>query len=45
MSAMAIRARVGNPPTRYVTWASNQRTNDVCFDVADVLSFNSYPGW
>lgn len=44
-SATAIRARVGDPPTRLVTWASDKRTSDVCFDIADVLSFNAYPGW
>jgi len=44
-SASAIRERVGNPPTRLVTWASSQKTSDVCLDIADVLSFNSYPAW
>eukprot|EP00050_Salpingoeca_kvevrii_P002588 m.197425 g.197425 ORF g.197425 m.197425 type:complete len:621 (+) comp10645_c0_seq1:1304-3166(+) len=44
-SASAIRARVGDPPTRFVTWASNKRTKDQCFEFADVLSFNSYPAW
>eukprot|EP01012_Entosiphon_sulcatum_P058680 TRINITY_DN8281_c0_g1_i1.p1 TRINITY_DN8281_c0_g1~~TRINITY_DN8281_c0_g1_i1.p1 ORF type:complete len:602 (+),score=62.71 TRINITY_DN8281_c0_g1_i1:40-1845(+) len=41
-SAAAIRAR---DSTRLVTWASNAATNDVCFEFADVLSFNAYPAW
>jgi len=44
-SSQAIHQRVGTPPSRMVTWASNQKTNDMCFDAADVLSFNSYPAW
>ncbi|XP_065839952.1 beta-glucuronidase-like [Oscarella lobularis] len=28
-----------------VSWASNRKQNDKCLDAADVLSFNSYPGW
>jgi len=44
-SAMAIRNRVGNPPTRLVTWASDKKTGDVCLSIADVVSFNSYPAW
>ena len=42
-SATAIRKR---DKTRYVTWASSRRTADVCIgDIADVASFNHYPGW
>jgi len=44
-SATAIKKRVGTPPTRLVTWASNQKTNDKCLNSADVISFNSYPAW
>jgi len=44
-SASAIRARVGNPPTRLVTWASDKKESDVCLPIADVVSFNSYPAW
>jgi len=44
-SAQAIRNRVGNPPTRFVTWANDHTTGDVCLNIADVISFNSYPGW
>jgi beta-glucuronidase len=32
-------------PTRPVTYASNHPFHDVCFDLADVVSVNSYPGW
>eukprot|EP00117_Sycon_ciliatum_P023976 scpid38043/ scgid1495/ len=28
-----------------VSWASNKKQSDVCLDNADVVSFNSYPGW
>ncbi len=45
-SADAIHAwTAGYPPQRLVTWASNQVSADVCFEYADVLSFNSYPAW
>jgi len=44
-SAEAIKMRVGNPPTRFVTWASNMATADVCLNIADVVSFNGYPAW
>ena len=30
---------------RKVTWASDKTTGDVCLAAADVVSFNSYPGW
>ena len=32
-------------PTRPVTYASNHPYDDVCFDLADVVSINRYPGW
>jgi beta-glucuronidase len=32
-------------PTRPVTYASNHPMDDVCLDLADVISINSYPGW
>jgi beta-glucuronidase len=32
-------------PTRLVTFASNHPGDDVCFDLADVVSANVYPGW
>ncbi|MBN1670468.1 MAG: beta-galactosidase [Kiritimatiellae bacterium] len=32
-------------PTRPVTFASCRGTRDVCQDLADVASFNFYPGW
>lgn len=44
-SADAIRARVGSPPSRLVTWASNKGPEDVCLQHADVISFNGYPAW
>lgn len=44
-SGAAIRARVGSPPTRLVTWASDKKVKDVCLEYTDVISFNSYPAW
>lgn len=32
-------------PTRPVTYASNQPFGDLCFDLADIISINTYPGW
>jgi beta-glucuronidase len=32
-------------PTRPVTYASNHPFDDKCFDLADILSINCYPGW
>lgn len=40
--AEAIRAR---DTSRLVTWASNKIEKDVNYQLADVVSFNSYPGW
>jgi beta-glucuronidase len=31
--------------TRPVTYASNQPYGDQCFDLADIISINTYPGW
>ena len=42
-SASAIRAR---DKTRYVTWASSKKENDVLIgSIADIASFNDYPAW
>lgn len=32
-------------PTRPVTYASNHPLDDVCLDLIDVVSINTYPGW
>ena len=32
-------------PTRPLTFASNHPFDDVCYDLADVISVNCYPGW
>ncbi|MBN1933248.1 MAG: hypothetical protein JW934_01215 [Anaerolineae bacterium] len=32
-------------PTRPVTYASNHPSDDLCFDLADIISINTYPGW
>ncbi|CAK0812961.1 unnamed protein product [Prorocentrum cordatum] len=32
-------------PTRLVTWASKCKMSDLTLDLADVISFNDYPGW
>ena len=32
-------------PDRLVTYASSRPFEDICFDLADVISVNSYPGW
>ncbi len=32
-------------PTRPVTFASNHWRDDLMFDLADVISINTYPGW
>jgi len=32
-------------PTRLVTYASNHPFDDLCFDLVDVISINTYPGW
>ncbi len=32
-------------PTRPVTYASNHPFDDLCFDLVDIISINSYPGW
>ncbi|OKP98798.1 glycoside hydrolase family 2 protein [Paenibacillus sp. P46E] len=37
-----IRALDGSRP---LTFASHQRERELCFDLADIVSFNLYPGW
>ena len=32
-------------PSRLVTFATMHGTGDVCLDLVDVISFNTYPGW
>jgi beta-glucuronidase len=32
-------------PSRPVTFASNHPFDDVCMDLADIISVNAYPGW
>ena len=32
-------------PSRLITYGSNKLTGDVCLDLADVISFNTYPAW
>jgi len=43
-AAMA-RAFRSSDSSRLVTWASNRKSGDLCLQHADVVSFNSYPGW
>ncbi|MEV5030400.1 glycoside hydrolase family 2 protein [Paenibacillus sp. LPE1-1-1.1] len=31
--------------SRPLTFASHHRENELCFDLADIVSFNLYPGW
>ncbi|HTV25807.1 MAG TPA: glycoside hydrolase family 2 TIM barrel-domain containing protein [Polyangiaceae bacterium] len=37
-----IRAR---DPSRPVTYATNRAERDVCLDLVDIVSVNTYPGW
>ena len=32
-------------PTRPVTYATDRTFKDVCYDLADIISINCYPGW
>ena len=32
-------------PSRPITYASNRLINDICLDLLDIISFNTYPGW
>eukprot|EP00933_Yihiella_yeosuensis_P041411 TRINITY_DN35800_c0_g2_i1.p1 TRINITY_DN35800_c0_g2~~TRINITY_DN35800_c0_g2_i1.p1 ORF type:complete len:487 (+),score=74.41 TRINITY_DN35800_c0_g2_i1:33-1463(+) len=32
-------------PSRLVSWASRHKMKDLTLDLADVISFNDYPGW
>ncbi|MBT4820521.1 MAG: beta-galactosidase, partial [Lentisphaerae bacterium] len=38
----AIREEDGS---RLVSYASNRGTADLCFDLVDIISLNTYPGW
>jgi beta-glucuronidase len=40
-----IIAAVGTPAARLATWASDKKSADKCFDSAQIVSFNDYPGW
>jgi beta-glucuronidase len=40
--AESIRAM---DPSRPVTFASNRCLRDCCFDLVDIISLNTYPGW
>ena len=31
--------------SRPITFASHHRAHEICFDLADIVSFNLYPGW
>ncbi len=31
--------------SRPLSFASHHRANEICFDLADIVSFNLYPGW
>ncbi len=31
--------------TRLISYASNRFDRDICFDLADIISINPYPGW
>ena len=31
--------------SRLISYASNKGERDICFDIADVISINTYPGW
>ena len=42
----SLRATIrANDTSRLITWASERQEKDICFDLADVISFNLYPGW
>lgn len=43
--SQTIKGIVGTPQKALVTWASDKKTSDKCFNAADVVSFNDYPGW
>ena len=32
-------------PSRPITFASNRLQKDICLDLVDIISFNTYPGW
>jgi beta-glucuronidase len=31
--------------SRIVTFACNHTSDDICYDLVDIISFNTYPGW
>ena len=35
----------GRDSTRLVTWADDRGQNGLCYEFADVVSNNYYPGW
>jgi len=43
-AALAARCRERDP-SRLVTYATHHPFDDVCYDLADVISVNCYPGW
>lgn len=42
---MLVEAAKEADPTRLVTFASNRRLEDICFDLVDVVCINAYYGW
>ena len=45
MVEMLVEAAKEADPTRLVTFASNRRLEDICFDLVDVVCINAYYGW
>ncbi len=45
MVEMLVEAAKEADPTRLVTFASNRRLADICFDLVDVVCVNAYYGW
>ena len=44
MKVLADRVR-GLDTSRPLTYASNKTDHDVCMDLTDIMSFNTYPAW
>ena len=44
MKVLADRVR-SLDTSRPLTYASNKTDNDVCMDLSDIMSFNTYPAW
>ena len=40
-----VSAIHANDPGRPATFASNRTVRDLCLDLVDIISFNTYPGW